>query len=384
MSNLYVHPGQNAFAKLFLIDKNGKYLKWPRSIITVYGRWGRMALRLSNNNLALGIIGRHEASCRETLCNSFNDFLTSNHLNNICESRAAKVTCEPPKAKSGRPLIKDTSAFVTRIGGSVDGKKKSEIDLPGASKLYKQAYKLATTKKCLTEVYALMDIIMGTAALLMGGPSAYVRTLVSKNPVTVGVPKKADYMVVNRVTYAWDTHTTTEAKVRLQYNGLSNFWVAHPASLSILAGLSRMCVELWFDGKYSEIDDEVDVVSLRRWLATMAKKRTFTATDKEELLEVLEWFKPYFESKKVLKNPGAYPINKWTYDMFIKYCGAAHTDKPVTKEWEAESGVYGLVSYGFLTWCRKQQDRTTKFERRPKDRDKWDGLNGEQVSLYGS
>jgi hypothetical protein len=218
---------------------------------------------------------------------------------------------------------------------------------------------------------------MGTAALLMAGPTAYVRTLTSRNAVTVSKPELVAYYDRRN----GEPKRTKTAKARLKYTGLSNFWVRHPANLSILSGLSRMCLELCIDGKYTEIDDEVDVAGVRYWLAELAKKSKFTKTDRKELIEVLGWLKPYFESDKVLANLGSYPINKLTYDMFLQFCESGTGGGSLSSQWRAENGPYGLANYGFVVWCRRQRGSAAwEHKSNPKS---WSGLSGKRLGFSG-
>lgn len=384
MSNVYIHPAQNAGFKVFLKNTKGKYVKWPDSVTSSYGKGRRCAIEKQNNNLALYVTGRHAATCRETLCNVVWDFLSA-----IKIPPKYTMTLDPPTTSTGRPIVKDLSSFSIYVGGSEDGRKVS-TSIDGGPAVFKKGYLLSTTKSAQEKVYELMDVLMGTTGMLLGGPSAYTRTLVSKNKVKLSKARNTTYVRYvpgGNMFYSARTETlkTKSAKARMEYTGLSNFWVRHPASFSILTGLSRMALELWFDGKYEEIDNEMDIPSLRRWLAEMAKKEKFTKKDKNELLEVLEWFKPYFESSKVNGNLGAYPINKYTFDMLIKFADRKKsTKKTIAEIWRGQTGgsAYGLGNYGFYTWCSKHKNQTPKFSRNSDDYS-WGGLNGQRLAFGG-
>jgi hypothetical protein len=377
MAQLYIHPAQNATAKLFLTDSRGKYIKWDSITLSNYNRNGRVVATKAHNGLAISLTSRYTNTCRETLCNSFYDF-----FNNLWLPYEKKITTVPPKTKSGRPLVKELSTFKLSIGGSLNGKKVWTRDGSMAS-TYIKAYNLSITKKSMTEVYELMDVLMGTAGMLMGGPGAYTRTLVSKNPVKVAKSRVDSFYAYSSLGLS-EHGTTKVVKNTLEYTGLSNFWMEHPASFSILMGLSRMALELWFDDKYEAIDNEMDIPSLRRWLAEMSKKKKFTPKDKKELVEVLTWFNPYFNCRKVGNNLGAYPITKHTFDMFLKYADVDHSVGTIPANWKGPARSYGLASYGFYTWCTRQvgDAQTPAFKKRPQ-RKCWGGLNGNRIAFGG-
>jgi hypothetical protein len=330
------------------------------------------------------------ATCREELINTLYYF-----VRNVSLPPGATMTLEPPKTKTGRSIIKDLSTLSFDMGGSKDGcyKLYSHFDVDDQIDLYKKGYELATTKAKRAEVYALMDVLGGTAALLMAGPTAYTRTLVSKNPLGSSPKTRvARYVhrprLYNHYMYdygrrpSYEQKSTPIANNPLVYTGVTNFWMAHPARFSIISGLYRMSLELWFDDKYEEIDNEFDIAGCRRWLAEMAKQKRFTTADRKELTELLSWFKPYFTTDKVRANPGAFPLNEYTYDLFLRFCRQGYSDR-FTKRWTSLGSMYGLTGYGFVSWCRKQKNRGTAFNEASK-RKNWGGLaGGSRISFHG-
>jgi hypothetical protein len=392
MKYSYIQPDMNSAAKIFLLDSKGKHVSWPSSVITNADYWGeRVRYEVTNNGYALLVGDEDEQSCRESLCNSFADFILK-----LTIPLGYQVTLKSPSNSRGRSLIKDTSEFSLLVSGSSDGSgsychddKESQ---DATSAVLVRAYELLSSKANLTDMYALTDVLMGVSALLIGGPGAYARTRTSKNHVDAYT--QGD--LITGSDYKWDaykqdyvkvgsdgTGTGRSAHAVLDYTGVSNFWMKHPATLSLMSGLHRFGLELWIDGKFEEIDEDIGIDATRLWLAKLSAKKGLTKTDKAELLEVMSWFRAYFSSAKVKNNPGAYPINNYTWGMFVRFTKQAPDEEGGFYDtWKSQGNIYGLCNYGFYTWCKKQKSKTKRFIKRP-SAVSWGGLVGNMVSFSG-
>lgn len=380
--NVHIHANQNAKVKLFLLAANGNHIKWT-GVRTSHLRGSRVSFAKRNNGFAIQIWGQGLASCREELCNTFYYF-----MRNITLPMGAVVTLDPPRTKTGRAIVRDLSSFSLEIGGSKDGMYKMYWDPNRTSMInaYKQGYRLATDSASRAEVYGLMDVLVGTAALLMGGPGAYTRALRGKNSLDCGTKTSVRPYTMRKYDPATSrtmrtAHNTKTARGMLTYTGVSNFWLAHPAQFSVVTGLLRTSTDIWFDGKYDEINDEIGIAGCRRWLAEMSKKKKHTDADKKELVELLSWFKPYLFSKKVDENPGGYPINRHTYNMFLRFIKKSFPLE-FMPTWKSKGSAYGLGAYGFIHWCQAQSKKDAGFARAIRT-GSWGGLQGQRVSFGG-
>lgn len=339
--------------------------------------WGeRVHYTTTDNDLALVINGDEGDTCRETLCNSFADFLLKMSL-----PLGHRITLDPPKNSRDNVLVKGTSNFITAVYGSTGGSPRDAQCADDGDDLYVKAFNLVSSKSNLAEMFALTDVLMGTAALLLGGPGAYTRRKADVNKLgasyQLGNELSSGYFDYNQGRYVERGSQESEVSTELVYTGVSNFWVAHPATLSLMSGLNRFGLELWLDGKYEEIDEDIGIAATRSWLAKMTAKKALTKKDKVELLEVMSWFKDYFSSDKVVNNPGAYPINKWNWEMFVRFTKMDFSKPDFYSTWKSQGNIYGLCTYGFYTWCKKQKNPTKKFSSRPKA--DWGGLSGNMV-----
>ena len=369
--NTYIQPEMNTFVKVFLLDSEGRYSKWAHKNLKLMHKCDdRVSFEVTNNKLALKVSPLGKNTCREVICNSLSSFLVdAPHV----LPRGYQITMNPPKNKLGKILIGDTSVFTMALFGntkSVLGVTQMSAYALNKAKTYLRVVTLLCSKKNTAEMYALTDVLMGIAALLIGGPGAYTRkksgknsknkhTEVSRKKITAGgyysysTGKKVKGTVINCVSAI------------CTYTGISNFWLAHPAILSIMLGLNRFGLELWLDGKYEEIDEDIDITAIRKWLAKLTIKKKLSKVDKKDLLEVLGWFKVHFNSSKVTENHGAYPINRYTLEMFTKFT-KLDINENIEEVWENQGDIYGLCNYGFHTWCSKQGTATTKkFRDRP-------------------
>ena len=390
--NIHIHASQNAKVKIFLIDAKGKHIKWT-GVKTSRLRGSRVTFAKCNNGFAIEIWGRELASCREELCNTLYHF-----MRNITLPMGTKVTLDPPRTKSGRSIVRDLSSFSLEIGGSKDGKYKLYWDptrLESMVDAYKRGYLLTTDSASRAEVYGLMDVLVGTGALLMGGPGSYIRPLRGKNKLNCGTKESTrqytitNYMAARGINGSAagrttrNSHTTDVARGMLKYTGISNFWLAHPAQFSVVTGLLRTAMDIWFDGLYDEINDEIGVDGCRRWLTEMSKKEKHTAADKKELVELLSWFKPYLFSKKMDENPGGYPVNKYTYDMFLRFSKMSYPMEFMST-WASKGSPYGMGTYGFVQWCRAELGAKDSLTlRRTINNGNWGGLMGQRISFGG-
>jgi len=367
----YIQPEINVSVKLFLLDSSGKYTKWDDIMLANSDYWGeRVDYQIYDNDLALVISDDDTDTCRETVCNSFSDFILKMSL-----PLGHSITLKPP----GR--VKDTSEFTTIVYGSTDGSPGCGMSVEDGDPLYIRGFELVSSKKNLADMYALTDVIMGTAALLLGGPGAYTRTKGDSNNLRAyreGNEMSIGYYDRRHLRFVDEGSLESEVSTELSYDGVSNFWMVHPATLSIMLGLNRFSLELWLDDKFKEIDEDIGIDATRNWLAKTTKKKTLTKKDKAELLEVMSWFKAYFSSDKVAKNPGAYPIHKWNWEMFVRFTKMDFSEYNFYGTWKAQGDIYGLCSYGFHTWCVKQKKKTTNFVSRPKAAN-WGGLAGNMV-----
>ena len=379
--NIHIHANQNATVKLFLLNSKGKHVKWT-GVGTAELRGSRVSFAKRNNGFAMVLWGQELAGCREELCNTFYHFMRHVKL-----PMGTEVTLEPPRTKTGRSIVRDLSTFSAEIGGSEDGRYRlwdsTQTSMIAAKK---RGYLLTNDSTGREEAYGIMDVLMGTGALLMGGPGSYSRPLRGKNNLNCGT-RTVQRNYVTRVynpatqTHTRETHTTRVSSGLLKYTGVTNFWLGHPAQFSVITGLFRTALDLWFEGKYDEINDEIGIDGCRRWLTEMSQKKKHTAADKKELVELLSWFKPYLFSKKVDENPGGYPVNRYTYSMFLKFANKTFPAK-FMPTWRAQGGNYGLGAYGFVAWCRKQAWQPSSFKKAQR-MGNWGGLSGQRVSFGG-
>lgn len=352
-------------AKLFLRDGDGKHIPWSKNFDYGDISYDRCNISFSNNRYALVVSDNYGENCRETVCNSFAYFFQE-----LRTPPDACVCFDSPKNKNGALLVPSTSTLGFRIkgfsGSSVDAYDDDygqECDHP----LYKRVGELAKTKKGQKEVFALMDAFLGPMAMLLGGPSAYTR-----RGINAVYPAKGEK--IGRLN---DGGTTTWYKTVLEYDGVSNFWLRHPAYLSLALGIGRLAIELWCDKRYETADKKIDITATRSLLNRLRKKKTLTTAETKKLIGKLKVMKSLLATAKVRANPGAYPINEYTWGMFLKLIKAEPVGLSVAWDSVSHDSIYSHAQPGFLQWCKSQKKKTKKFASGQKRN--WNATSGVQI-----
>lgn len=383
----YLAPEMMCRVKFFLEDEFGRHVPWKEEV------WGnRTDSRLADKKMSLELANSDPDACRETLCNDFLDFfqnLDGGHGVVVPADRI--LTMHPPTDSRGKPTVKDTLVLEYKI--SVPEFPSSKIfNHMGDScedVYYTPAFKLATTKERQRELFRLLDAVLGSVAMLTCGPRAYVRSGSNKLPepkITYG--KDYDgWGYGYTLNYGYDDSDYKEDKYRFaeswfKYNGLSSLVFKHPVVFSLILGLGRFCFELYIDGKYEAIDKSLNITAVRQRLNLLKRKKSLSPQDKRWLFQRLYRLYPYFSTKKVRQNLGAYPLNTYTWSMFKKFVQEMERPQGFIQAWQSTPrDFYGASNYGFYQWCKRHAKPTKQFLKAGKDARRWSGTNGSMVYL---
>lgn len=362
----YVSPQLNCRSSLFLKNPSGTYIKWPHLIVAE-----RTGSKLENKGYALRFWDAYEDSCRELISNSFG-YMFDGFFGLV--QKGYSITTTPPKNKLGVPLFKAAASLEFRLDlDSPDLSWAGTKEIGTAIEIYRNLGKIVANRKAQTEVFALMDIFLGSIIMLTGSPQDYLQS--GDNPLSVRAIQNfpIDPYFVSDFKIDKEIKTLPEGYTILKYTGVSSFVINSPALLSLSLGMARFAIEAWADGLYPTIDREIKIDKTRKTLVKMSKKKTITTVNRIYLLSVLKRIKNVcLATKKVKRNIGAYPINDYTWPLVERFLNEEHSKSNMTDNWAKKGrGVYSYRQQGFLDWCSaeigqtKRLKGTAQFKRMP-------------------
>lgn len=359
MTHAYIKPNLICTFKLFLQDRKGNYITWPKDIAD-YPE-GSYTCTLTNKGYAIEVENRHGNTCRDAVIGAFGAVMC------YCVAPLDSfVTLDPPKGKRGTNLISPAASIQLRlgpIGGWRSGSQGKEV-----LSLKKGLRLLATSATAQRKVFKLMDAFVGPIAMLAAGPKAYMRT---SRPHPVYTVKDPAY------TAKGVPKNTTAPRTTLKYEGVSNFSLRHPGLMSLVVGMSRFAVEVWLDGLYKDVDAAIDLNKVCKRLVVLRQRKSLSKADRKWLLGVIRTVKSGFlSSSKVKANPGAYPVNVYTWGLLGRFLEQEFDKVSLDYHWRSRKrGAYARRISGFFDWCTTEENAPKTFTNRPKDHN-WSG-NGE-------
>jgi hypothetical protein len=156
----------------------------------------------------------------------------------------------------------------------------------------------------------------------------------------------------------------------LKYRRISNIVVAHPALLSLMMGMARTALELWFNGDYKRVAAALNLSTTRKKLALLTAKESLSKTDVKWLFSFLANVKSLCLNTTAVKaNLDAYPLNIYTWPLFKRLMKLDFHAVPLRDAWaKVRSGAYLKPLQGFDEWCAKQPKLPEVYKR------KWRGV----------
>lgn len=339
----YCTPKLGARACLAVLDKEGKFVKFKKNSWLTDQSWYKRYTTKTRGK-CLEVKDATGSTCRETMCNDWAYF-----FRNVNLPEGYQLTTSLPEGEDRRSELTfglKPQRYINKFPGW-----KYEV-----TKYSQQMSKIIKSKKLQKELSLLMDVMLGSVAIFLGGPDAFVPTKetvnVSGNRAYVGMSLKKEQIYVNTGV--------------LKYTGLSNFWTLHPAILSIMSGLGRIAINLYCNGHYSEINEKVKLASAKKFLEEVSKKKELTKAEKGKVSLIMRKFKSFFSGKKVEERLGYFPLNKYNWTMLTQKLAKLKLEKEnFKKNWQG-TGPYGVTHSGFHSWCLKQKP-TKMFTKRPKE-----------------
>lgn len=366
----YLTPRMECSAKLFLKNERGDYIKWPASLTPS----GRCITSAHNNNYALEIKNCEADECRETLCNDFREIFTYDLSGALNVPIDCIATLIPPLAPSGKPLISTTSSLSLLIEAPGNESKNNFIrrDSGGADFLIMRAGELAKVRRNQAQLFEMLDALLGSVAMLIASPKAYTQK--TKNTTVPAKSWKGNILDSTENLKIWNA--------TLKYKGISNFWLKHPALMSFVLGLMRYTMDAWCEGLYEKFDKALDLKEMRKYLKELNKDEKLEKGDRKELMGVLQALKPLLLSPKVRANPGAFPLNEYTWGMFLKLIRHDFKRESLSRAWrQRKHNIYtDDCTYGFVAWCEDRKNKTKKFNIC--DSKRWGEYFDNQISLF--
>lgn len=364
----YVSPRLRCRAKLFLSDDSGKFIEWESDDDCGVGRLEITLDRRDRRILTISDSDYEISSCRETMLNNISTFFETEEYCLVPVDRCIRLS--PPRG------IRETLEIQLEVDGATKATQTMGVDRDEAT-LLAGLYKLGTSPSQQRKLFKLMDYVLGTAAMLMESPRAYVRT--GTNPLPEPVQPWTEIgHEFNEKTGVEKPIIGKNIAIWLSYNGVSNAMLKTPEHLSIITGLARWCLELVVEGEYDNIDNEVDISAVRARLRQLKRRKQLDKSEQGELLYYLKLMKPWWSTPKVKANPGAYPLNQYTWGMFKLYINDDSTAS-MSSRWVRTGNIYGDFNGGFYTWCRSHKKKTAAFKNRPRS-SSWTGTADQSVN----
>ncbi len=357
----HIHPVLEVQLALGLRDKKtGERVRWSSTRFEGYR--DRTRGKLINKKRTLILTDESHSNCRETLANDFLAFVEYRLEPWLLDHQRDLELIFPRKT--------ETAISYSLVGYN----KKADAYGPQSNKidndLYVAAYELIKSESLQRKLFRLMDVVLGTTSLLVGGPGTYVRTESNKLFEKVEIHEDYDH---NGKPYK-------EANAVCSYTGISSAFARHPTGLSIIYGLGRFCIQLMLEGHYDKLKPRLDLTNSKKRIKALSKKKELSKSNIDWLLKLLHKLRPYWETPNVRSNLGAYPLNEYTWGMFKKLVKelSENAVDPVASWCDKDKGnIYGYSAYGFYEWCRAHPKQTTAF--RKNGRRNWSGTAGNTV-----